>query len=200
MASSHYRVRSSQISARRIKLTLSTLETGPKAAEVLSKHTDADLTSLFFGRSVFATVAGVENCHIARGGYTGEDGFEISIPSGEATVRVTEALTNTAPTQLAGLAARDSLRLEAGMCLYGHDLDTSVSPVEGALAWCVGKDRRAAADFLGASRVLKELKEAPPRRRVGLFVEGPPAREGAQIYDEQGKEVIGESKEFELAS
>ncbi len=165
---------------------------GPKAAEALAKHTDADLAGLYFGQSVFATVAGVADCHIARGGYTGEDGFEISIPGAEVTVKVTEALLSTDPVKPAGLAARDSLRLEAGMCLYGHDLDTSVSPIEGALAWCVSKDRRAAADFLGAERVLREIKEGPPRRRVGFLVEGPPAREGSPIHSEDGSEVIGE--------
>ncbi|PWN39436.1 putative GCV1-glycine decarboxylase, subunit T, mitochondrial [Ceraceosorus guamensis] len=162
---------------------------GPESVSVLSQHTDADLNSLTFGRSVHAKVAGAE-CHIARGGYTGEDGFEISIPP-ERTVLVTQALLNTAPTQLAGLAARDSLRLEAGMCLYGHDLDESVSPIEGALAWVVSKDRREAADFPGAERILKELKEGPPRRRVGLVIEGAPAREGAPIFDGVGDVPIG---------
>lgn len=109
---------------------------GPQAAEVLAKHTDADLQKLTFGKSVYATVAGVPDCHIARGGYTGEDGFEISIAP-EQTVKVTEALVGTQPTALAGLAARDSLRLEAGMCLYGHDLDESTSPSEGGLTWVV---------------------------------------------------------------
>jgi aminomethyltransferase len=76
------------------------------------------------------------------------------------------------------------------MCLYGHDLDATVSPIEAALAWCVGKDRRAAGDFLGAERVLKELKEGPPRRRVGLFVDGGIAREGAEIFSPEGA-VVG---------
>ncbi|KAK0570252.1 Aminomethyltransferase, mitochondrial [Tilletia horrida] len=164
---------------------------GPKAAEVLAQLVDGlELASLTFGKSAYAKVKGVE-CHIARGGYTGEDGFEISIPPAD-TVAVTEALLAISPTQPAGLAARDSLRLEAGMCLYGHDLDESVSPVEGALAWVVGKDRRATADFLGAQRVLKELKEGPPRRRVGLLIEsGPAAREGSVVLSEDGQTPIG---------
>lgn len=147
---------------------------GPKAMEVLAQHTKVDLSKLTFGKSIKASVAGTE-CHIARGGYTGEDGFEISIPPAE-TEAVTVALLNTLPTQLAGLAARDSLRLEAGMCLYGHDLDESISPVEGGLSWVISKDRRAKADFPGADRILRELKEGPKRRRVGLLIEGAPAR------------------------
>lgn len=147
---------------------------GPKAVEVLLKHTDADLKVLTFGKSVVAKVAGAK-CHIARGGYTGEDGFEISVPPAQ-TEAVTQALLDTAPTQLAGLAARDSLRLEAGMCLYGHDLDESISPVEGALSWVISKGRRSKADFPGAQRILQELKEGPKRRRVGLLIEGAPAR------------------------
>lgn len=154
---------------------------GPKSAEVLAKHTDLDLSQLTFGKSAYATIAGVPNCHIARGGYTGEDGFEISI-SPDKTVEVTRALVDTEPTQLAGLAARDSLRLEAGMCLYGHDLDPTVGPAEGGLTWVVSKDRRAAGDFIGAERVLREIKEGPTRRRVGLIVDGPPAREGAKLF------------------
>ncbi|CAO1615253.1 unnamed protein product [Sympodiomycopsis kandeliae] len=163
---------------------------GPKSVEVLSQHTDADLTQLTFGKSVYATIADVQGCHIARGGYTGEDGFEISIPPNE-TVKVTDALLNTAPTALAGLAARDSLRLEAGMCLYGHDLDESVGPAEAGLTWVVAKDRREKGDFIGAERVLKEIKEGPKRRRVGLVVDGAPAREGAQLFDPSTGESVG---------
>lgn len=169
---------------------------GPSAAGVLAKLLPPDfaLHQLVFGQSAFvelqlpgeAPVA----VHVARGGYTGEDGFELSIPP-EATERVAQALLADPEVELAGLAARDSLRLEAGMCLYGHDLDPSVSPVEGALAWTVAKDRRETRDFLGAERILRELKEGPPRRRIGLLVEGPPAREGAVIYDEQGQTEIG---------
>ncbi|PWY99109.1 putative GCV1-glycine decarboxylase, subunit T, mitochondrial [Testicularia cyperi] len=166
---------------------------GPTAAAVLTKLIPAsfDLNTLTFGKSAFVPlrVDGQDvECHVARAGYTGEDGFEISIPPA-STVALAEALVADSEVQLAGLAARDSLRLEAGMCLYGHDLDASVSPIEGALAWVVGKDRRAAADFLGAERVLRELKEGPPRRRVGLFVNGGIAREGAPLYTDDGKLV-----------
>lgn len=158
---------------------------GPSSARVMQKHLphDFDLSKLTFGQSALVPIrlSGQNNadsvmCHLARGGYTGEDGFEISIPR-EATEEVARALLDDSEVELAGLAARDSLRLEAGMCLYGHDLDESVSPIEGALAWTVGKDRRETGDFLGAERVLKELKEGPPRRRIGLLVSpGSPAR------------------------
>jgi len=93
--------------------------------------------------------------------------------------------------KLAGLAARDSLRLEAGLCLYGHDLDEKTSPVEGALSWLIGKDRREPGAFIGSETVLRHLKEGPPRRRVGFIVEGAPAREGAKIFDKDGNEEIG---------
>ncbi|KAL7412950.1 hypothetical protein BDY24DRAFT_352301 [Mrakia frigida] len=162
---------------------------GPKAVEVLQQHTSHDLSTLYFGQSAYMDVKGV-NCHVARGGYTGEDGFEISIPPAN-TVDITALLAATEPVQLTGLGPRDSLRLEAGMCLYGHDLDESVSPVEAGLSWVIGKDRRAAADFLGSSRILKELASGPARRRVGFLITGAPAREGAEIYARGGKEVIG---------
>ena len=134
---------------------------------------------------------------MSRAGYTGEDGFEISIP-GEEAVAVTETLLQSAGEemlQLAGLGARDSLRLEAGMCLYGHDLDDSTTPVEAALSWVIGKDRRQAGGFHGAEKILAQLTPKSKggagveRRRVGLVVEGAPAREGAEIVDEKGEKI-----------
>ncbi|KAI0313134.1 glycine cleavage system T protein [Amylostereum chailletii] len=124
--------------------------------------------------------------HVARGGYTGEDGFEISIPQ-EHTVSLTSKLTESPSVQLAGLGARDSLRLEAGMCLYGNDLDESTTPVEAALSWVIGKERREKGGFVGAETVLKQLKEGPPRRRIGLLVEGAPARHGAKIFSKDSE-------------
>ncbi|KAK1921987.1 putative aminomethyltransferase mitochondrial precursor [Papiliotrema laurentii] len=166
---------------------------GPKAAETLQKLVDVDLSSVKFGQSTFAHVG--ENkvkCHLARGGYTGEDGFEISIPPADA-VSVTEQLVASPDVMLIGLGARDSLRLEAGMCLYGHDLDESISPVEAGLSWVIGKDRRSedAPAFPGRSRILKELKEGPRRRRVGFVVDGAPAREGCLVFDAEGSQQIG---------
>jgi len=130
--------------------------------------------------------------HVARGGYTGEDGFEISIPPTQ-TLALTELLTNPdGPVQLAGLGARDSLRLEAGMCLYGHDLDEDTSPVEAGLSWVIGKERREKANFIGASRVLEHLQKGKcPRTRIGLVVYGAPAREGAPIFHPETFELLG---------
>ncbi|KAF8313700.1 glycine cleavage system T protein [Clavulina sp. PMI_390] len=161
---------------------------GPDAAAYLQNLTSYDLSKLVFGTSAYMDIAGV-NCHVARGGYTGEDGFEISIPA-EHTESITQKLTQD-PVQLIGLAARDSLRLEAGMCLYGHDLDETTSPVEAGLSWVIGKDRRAAGDFIGSPTVLEQLKSGVTRRRVGFVVEGPPAREGAEVIASDTQEKIG---------
>ena len=168
---------------------------GPKAAEVLQTLTDTDLSKVKFGQSTYAKVGkdGVE-CHIARGGYTGEDGFEISIPP-QSAVGITEQITSHPDVLPIGLGARDSLRLEAGMCLYGHDLDESISPVEAGLSWVIGKDRRTLDTphrFPGQGRILTELaKPGPIRRRVGFVITGSPAREGCVVFDEEGKEQIG---------
>ena len=123
---------------------------------------------------------------ISRSGYTGEDGFEISVPNAfaEAVARKLLAMEEVAPI---GLGARDSLRLEAGMCLYGHDIDEGTTPVEGNLTWAIQKARRAggarAGGFPGAARILKELADGPARRRVGLRPEGrAPMREGTEIF------------------
>ncbi|KAF8339899.1 uncharacterized protein EI90DRAFT_3144116 [Cantharellus anzutake] len=160
---------------------------GPKAAEHLQKLTDYNLPSLVFGKSAYMKIAGVE-CHVARGGYTGEDGFEISIP-GEHTVAITELISSD-PVQLAGLAARDSLRLEAGMCLYGHDLDESTSPIEGNLNWVVAKERRKSGGFIGYEKVADHLNNGISRKRIGLIVEQAPAREGVKIlHPETGTEI-----------
>ncbi|KAF9233799.1 hypothetical protein BU15DRAFT_90219 [Melanogaster broomeanus] len=161
---------------------------GPAAAQYLQGLTSFDLQGLTFGKSAYVPIEGF-NLHVARGGYTGEDGFEISIPPSQ-TVEVTQLLSKT-PVQLTGLGARDSLRLEAGMCLYGNDLDEATTPVEAGLTWVIGKERRETGDFIGAEGVRKHLKDGPPRRRVGLIVDGAPARQGAQIYAPSQKENIG---------
>ncbi|KAI0057354.1 glycine cleavage system T protein [Artomyces pyxidatus] len=161
---------------------------GPESANYLQALTSYDLRALTFGKSAFVPLEGF-NLHVARGGYTGEDGFEISIPPAH-TVQVAHLLSKS-PVQLTGLGARDSLRLEAGMCLYGNDLDESTTPVEAGLSWVIGKDRRETADFIGAEFVLKQLMDGPPRRRVGLIVEGAPARQGAKIVAPATSEAIG---------
>lgn len=133
---------------------------------------------------------------ISRSGYTGEDGFEISVPEkfAESFARALLAMEEVAPI---GLGARDSLRLEAGMCLYGHDIDTTTSPVEGNVTWAIQKARRAGGaregGFPGAARILKELAEGPSRRRVGLRPEGrAPMREGTEVFaGPEGGQPIG---------
>ncbi|MEZ5752696.1 MAG: glycine cleavage system aminomethyltransferase GcvT [Paracoccaceae bacterium] len=133
---------------------------------------------------------------ISRSGYSGEDGFEISVPESraEALARALLAMPEVAPI---GLGARDSLRLEAGLCLYGHDIDTTTSPVEGALHWAIQKVRRTggarAGGFPGADRILRELTEGPARLRVGLRPEGrAPMREGTPLFaGESDAEPVG---------
>jgi aminomethyltransferase len=125
---------------------------------------------------------------ISRSGYTGEDGFEILAPRSHGPA-LWDALLADRRTKPVGLGARDSLRLEAGLPLYGHDLDATVSPAEAGLGFAVSKRRREARDFPGASRILEELTGRPDRLRVGLFVEGAPARAGADIIDSSGAPV-----------
>jgi aminomethyltransferase len=126
---------------------------------------------------------------IARSGYTGEDGCEI-LCNTEKAVQLWDALLADERVKAIGLGARDSLRLEAGLPLYGHDLDETVSPTEAGLNFAVSKRRREASDFPGAARILKEFGGELTRVRVGLFVEGAPAREGAEILDASGA-VVG---------
>ncbi|KAL2832723.1 hypothetical protein BJY01DRAFT_225779 [Aspergillus pseudoustus] len=162
----------------------------------------ADLSTLYFGncRSLHLNLPSSEPLLISRTGYTGEDGFEISIPASLATT-VTNTLLENPTVRLAGLAARDSLRLEAGMCLYGHDITTSQTPPSAALGWVVGKDRRdpssPASAFNGSETILPQLASPAKtlsQRRVGFTVEkGSPAREGAVIVDinDESKTQIG---------
>ncbi len=127
---------------------------------------------------------------VTRSGYTGEDGFEISAPLA-AVENLTLALLADADVWPIGLGARDTLRLEAGLCLYGHDIDETTSPVEAGLVWSISERRRAAGGFPGAARIQREIAEGPKRKRVGLLLEGKaPAREGAEIRAENGA-VVG---------
>ncbi|KAL1736143.1 hypothetical protein EV714DRAFT_279513 [Schizophyllum commune] len=164
---------------------------GPEAAGYLQTLTSFDLRTLTFGKSAFVPIDGGFNLHVARGGYTGEDGFEISIPP-DQTFDVAQLLSKPDNVQLTGLGARDSLRLEAGMCLYGSDLDETTTPIEAGLGWVIGKERKKTGGFIGTEGVLKHIQEGPPRRRVGLIVEGAPARHGAQILESPtSSEAIG---------
>ncbi|KAG5641192.1 hypothetical protein DXG03_005792 [Asterophora parasitica] len=161
---------------------------GPQAASYLQTMTSFDLQQLTFGTSAYVPIEGF-NLHVARGGYTGEDGFEISIPPSQ-TVEVAKLLAK-APVQLTGLGARDSLRLEAGMCLYGNELNEEISPIEAGLTWVIPKERREIGGFIGAEGVQKVLKDGPTKRRVGLVIEGAPARQGAKIFAPSGGELLG---------
>jgi len=152
---------------------------GPKAAEVLARHCP-DVAEMPFMSAKSTKFDGM-SCHVSRSGYTGEDGFEISIHA-RFVPTVWDTLCADPSVKPIGLGARDSLRLEAGLCLYGHDIDTTTSPVEGGLVWSMQKRRRQEGGFPGAERIQRELKDGPARRRVGLVPEGrQPAREGSDI-------------------
>jgi len=167
---------------------------GPKAATVLAKLCP-DAPAMKFMDAGPHEVDGIA-CLVSRSGYTGEDGFEISIPADQAEALVTKLLDD-ADVMPIGLGARDSLRLEAGLCLYGHDIDTSTSPVEAALEWSVQKSRRTggarAGGFPGANMILSQFEKGASRRRVGLRPEGrAPVREGAALFaDAASAEQIG---------
>lgn len=163
---------------------------GPGAVAALQPLVKIDLAKFFFMSSTALDIAGIKGCRVTRCGYTGEDGFEISIPDDHATF-IAEALLDSkaADVKAAGLGARDSLRLEAGLCLYGSDIDTATSPVEAALAWLVAKRRRAERNFPGAEVIIKHLESGVTRRRVGIRMEkGPPARHGVKIFSD-GSEI-----------
>jgi aminomethyltransferase len=159
---------------------------GPEAAAVMADlmPAAADLSFMTFTRAPFEGADLV----IARSGYTGEDGYEILSPAAVAGA-LWDRLTADARVEPIGLGARDSLRLEAGLPLYGHDADGTVSPIEAALAFAVSKRRLKAQDFPGAARVAGEVANAPSRVRVGLRVTGAPAREGAVIADENRRPI-----------
>ena len=126
---------------------------------------------------------------VSRSGYTGEDGFEISLPADEAEAFARRLLADPDVASI-GLGARDSLRLEAGLCLYGHELDETIDPIEAGLAWSIQKRRRLEGGFPGAARVQAALVAGPARKRVGLRPDGrAPAREGAEIVDASGAEI-----------
>ncbi|KAI8366257.1 hypothetical protein BD560DRAFT_401109 [Blakeslea trispora] len=161
---------------------------GPKAAAALEALVGQSLNDFSFMHGRHMDVSGVP-CHVARSGYTGEDGFELSVPTKEI-IHVTEKLLAHPDVELAGLGARDSLRLEAGLCLYGNDIDETTTPVEAGLTWTIPKSRRETGGFLGAEHILPQIKGGVTRRRVGLIVEGAPARQGAEVLDKEGQ-VIG---------
>jgi glycine cleavage system T protein (aminomethyltransferase) len=160
---------------------------GPAAAAVLVRHA-AGVERMPFMSAAEVSLAGAP-AFVTRSGYTGEDGFEISLAAGDA-VAVAERLLAEPEVAPIGLGARDTLRLEAGLCLYGHDIDETTTPVEAGLAWTIGKRRRAEGGFAGAASVLRQLAEGPHRRRVGILPDGrAPAREDAAIVDPTGNAI-----------
>ncbi|UIP06734.1 glycine cleavage system aminomethyltransferase GcvT [Erythrobacter sp. SDW2] len=170
---------------------------GPKAADALARHAEGEyplsvLTFMKFGRF---TIAG-HDVTIARAGYTGEDGFEISLPA-EAAEEIATLLCGEPEVKPIGLGARDSLRLEAGLPLYGHDLSPETSPIEAGLIFGINKRRRTEGGYPGAERINREIAEGTARKWVGLKVEGRmPAREGAEVYAGEAKVGIVTSGGF----
>ena len=160
---------------------------GPAAHQVMA--------SLSPGAAAFRFMTGAParvggfGCHVSRSGYTGEDGFEISITTDKVAdlVRLLLAQDGVQPI---GLGARDLLRLEAGLCLYGHDIDETTSPIEAGLAWSIQKRRRSEGGFPGAKRIQDELAHGPKRRRVGIRPDGrAPAREGTEVLSPSGARI-----------
>ncbi|TXS92046.1 glycine cleavage system aminomethyltransferase GcvT [Parahaliea maris] len=165
---------------------------GPAAAAVMARLAPATADMVFMD-SRRMTILGAD-CFISRSGYTGEDGFEISIPAAQADAVVREILAQEEVEPI-GLGARDSLRLESGLCLYGHDLDTTTTPIEASLIWAISKARRADGErpggFIGSDVVLEQIAtKQVARKRVGLVGEGrAPVREGTELFDAEGNAV-----------
>ncbi|CAN6484341.1 unnamed protein product [Victoria cruziana] len=164
---------------------------GPQAVTALARL-NADVQKLVFMTGGHFVLDGID-CFVTRSGYTGEDGFEISVPADRA-VQLARALLAQPEVKPIGLGARDTLRLEAGLCLYGHDIDTTTTPVEGALTWAIQKVRRAggerAGGYPGAGVIDTQLAEGAARKRVGLIgTERTPVREGAKVVDASGAEI-----------
>ncbi|MEM7057097.1 MAG: glycine cleavage system aminomethyltransferase GcvT [Pseudomonadota bacterium] len=164
---------------------------GPEAGQVLEAIAP-EAKSMRFMDVADLSINGID-CTVSRSGYTGEDGFEISVAN-EDTMSLAKTLLQHNSVEPIGLGARDSLRLEAGLCLYGNDIDTGTTPNEAALTWAIQKVRRNGGDreggFPGASRILGELTDGAPRRRVGLQPEGrAPVRTGAPVLDASGQQI-----------
>ena len=163
---------------------------GPLAEEALAKL-NPTVRNLKFMDSTTVQLLGNE-CWISRSGYTGEDGYEISIPNNSIN-KIVKFLCEDDNVELIGLGARDSLRLEAGLCLYGHDIDTNTSPVEGNLNWAIQKVRRTGGSrsggFPGSQRILNELEAGPSKKRVGILPNGrAPMREGTILYSSDNRD------------
>jgi aminomethyltransferase len=192
---------SSSISSGKLKLEFNTAIgllalQGPRAAEVLKNALgpgdSLDLTRMGFLNATNHYIKPIEaECMVSRCGYTGEDGFEISVPEGKAMaladLLLSQKCGGSAPvTKMAGLGCRDTLRLECGMCLYGHELNESISPVEAQLTWLIGKRRKQEGGFYGYEKIKRELAEGVPMRRCGFMTQGMAAREQTEIITESG--------------
>lgn len=164
---------------------------GPAACGVLSQFAPA-VEALVFMHGVSVSIGNVE-CFITRSGYTGEDGFEISMPNTDAE-KIAKILLDDDAVKWIGLGARDSLRLESGLCLYGHDMNEATTVIEAGLAWSVSRSRRAdgakVGGFPGADVILEQFKNGAPKKRVGLSIDGrAPIREGTVIVNQDGDEI-----------
>jgi aminomethyltransferase len=160
---------------------------GPKAVEVLTKFAPA-AADLKFMHYAALDIEGIA-AHVTRSGYSGEDGFELSVFA-KVAQRLWDLLMADDLVLPIGLGARDSLRLEAGLCLYGHELDETISPVEAGLVWSIAKRRREEGGFIGAARVQKELAHGVLRKRVGIKPDGrAPARDGTEIQNSEGRKI-----------
>ncbi len=160
---------------------------GPAAVEVLARMAPACRMQKFMSAAAY-TLAGAP-CLVTRSGYTGEDGFEISLPA-EAAERLARRLLAEPEVKPVGLGARDSLRLEAGLCLYGHDIDATTTPVEAGLAWSIARRRRAEGGFPGFETIRAQFARGTARKRVGVLPEErAPAREGTEITDPSGRRI-----------
>ncbi|KHJ88443.1 aminomethyltransferase [Oesophagostomum dentatum] len=167
---------------------------GPEMVKVLQPETDIDLSKLTFMTTAVGKVFGIEDCRVTRCGYTGEDGVEISVPGKDAATLAEKLLQSKNGTvRLAGLGARDALRMEAGLCLYGNDIDENTTPAEAGLAFVVAKRRRETLGFPGAEKVVEQLKSKTwPKQRVGLISDpGRAPRAHLPIIDPLDKCAIG---------
>lgn len=160
---------------------------GPKAAQVIKKYSSI-ANELVFMTSGYANIAGFET-YISRSGYTGEDGFEISVADEDA-LELAKILLENEEVEFAGLGARDSLRLEAGLCLYGHDMNEEIDPISASIIFAIGKRRREEGGFVGFEKISSILANGVEQKRVGVIFDGRmPVREGAEIVDEQGQKI-----------
>lgn len=164
---------------------------GPSAKDVMAKYISG-LESLGFMWGMHAEIEGID-CYVNRAGYTGEDGFEISVNNSEAD-KLARLLLIQKEVEAVGLGARDSLRLESGLCLYGHELNEEITPIEAGLIWSISKSRRhdgaKAGVFLGAEKILEQIQKGSMIKRVGLKIEGRvSAREGAELVSEEGVRI-----------